>query len=148
MKNPTQIIFVGQGPSQDGDPYRPLEGTAAARLGSLLDAPEDYFIGCFARINLNSEWIGKVAGDGKGDVFDLAEGRASAKVLIRGSWTHYVLLGKRVAERFDAKGEFLQTISHGQKHFLILPHPSGINRWWNEPNNVAAAAEKLKGFLK
>lgn len=139
------IIFVGQGPSQDGDPYKPLEGAIAERIGSLLKISD--FVEGYARINLNSEWIGKLGGDGKGDVFDGAEGRASAKVLLRGSWTRYVLLGKKVADAFDVKGEPLQTVKHGVKAFFLLPHPSGINRWWNEPDNVAAASEKLSNFV-
>lgn len=144
--NPINVIFVGQGPSSGGDPYRPLEGAAANRIGFLLNSPADYFIKCYARINLNSEWIGKDGG--KGDVFDLAEGKVTAKVLLRGSWTRYVLLGKKVAECFDVKGEFLQTVDHGEKHFFLLPHPSGINRWYNDVENVAAAAPKLQEFLK
>lgn len=137
------IIFVGQGPSQDGDPYRPLEGAIGERLGGLLGVHD--FIASFARINLNSEWIGK--GSGKGDVFDCSEGRAAAKVLLRGSWTRYVLLGKQVAACFDVKAHPLSSVKHGVKSFFLLPHPSGINRWWNDPENTRKAKEALQSFL-
>lgn len=139
------IIFVGQGPSQEGDPYRPLEGTLGDKLGDLLGITD--FVPSFARINLNSEWIAKVGGDGKGDVFDLAEGRITAGVLLRGSWTRYVLLGQKVAGCFDANGVVLDTIRHGVKSFFLLPHPSGINRWWNDPENVRRAKDKLQAFV-
>lgn len=139
----SSVIFVGQGPSQDGDPYCPLEGRVGEKLGELLEVgnfPEQ-----FARINLNSEWIGK--GSGKGDVFDHSEGKTAAKVLLRGSWTRYVLLGKQVALCFDANGEPLETVTHGVKSFFLLPHPSGINRWWNNPDNARKAKEKLGKFV-
>lgn len=138
------VIFVGQGPGKDAAPYCPLEGHNAVRLGRLLDISASDFILDFARINLNSEWIGKA---GKGDVFDAAEGRRAAAVLLQGSWSHYVLLGKNVAKCFDVKDEFLSTICHGRKHFFVLPHPSGINRWWNEPKNIASAEQELCRFL-
>lgn len=141
----SKLLFVGQGPSKDGDPYQPLEGDLAKRIGFLLRTED--FAETFARINLNSEWIGKVKGDGKGDVFDVAEGRTSAKVLLRGSWIGYVLLGKRVADCFDVRGEPLDTIHHGVKSFFLLPHPSGINRWWNDPENILQASDKLRTFV-
>lgn len=141
----SSIIFVGQGPSQDGDPYCPLEGTLGQKLGELLGI--DDFVRAFARINLNSEWIGKTGGDGKGDVFDGSEGRASAKVLLRGSWTRYVLLGQKVALCFDVKGDPLDTVRHGVKSFFLLPHPSGINRWWNDPDNARKAKDRLGKFV-
>lgn len=139
------VIFVGQGPGRDGDPLRPLEGHIAKRLGHLLGMPPDWFVHTCARINLNSEWIGKA---GKGDIFDPSEGRSAAGVLLRGSWTRYVLLGKKVAECFNVNAEFLcVTEHHRQKQFFVLPHPSGINRWWNEPQNVRRAIVELRLFL-
>jgi hypothetical protein len=140
----SSIIFVGQGPSENGDPYLPLEGRIGEKLGDLLEVTD--FAQSFARINLNSEWIGKGSG-GKGDVFDRSEGKTAAKVLLRGSWTKYVLLGKLVALCFDANGEPLDTVRHGVKSFFLLPHPSGINRWWNNPANESEAKKKLKAFI-
>lgn len=140
----SHVLFIGQGPAKDAEPYRPLEGHNAEKLARLLGILPAHFVNRYARINLNSEWIGKV---GKGDVFDLAEGRRAAAVLLQGSWTHYVLLGKQVAKSFDVREGFLETVHHGRKHFFILPHPSGINRWWNEPENVTSAGIELRRFL-
>lgn len=139
----SNILIVGQGPSQHGDPDRPLEG-AATKLGPLLDITPALFINRYARINLNALWIGKA---GKGDVFDTAEGYVAAKVLLRGSWTRYVLLGQKVAECFGIKSDPCTVVEAIGKHFLLLPHPSGINRWWNEPVNRGRASLKLKEFL-
>lgn len=144
----SSIIFVGQGPSKDGDPYAPLEGRIGERIGELLGITN--FPESFSRINLNSEWIGKAGG--KGDIFDRTEGIRTASVLLRGSWTRYVLLGKVVAECFNVTQAgsppvFLSTVTHGVKSFFLLPHPSGINRWWNNPENVQKAKETLSEFV-
>lgn len=138
----SSIIFVGQGPSENGDPDKPLEGRLGDRLGELLGISD--FAPSFSRINLNAQWIGKV---GKGDVFDTAEGFLAAKVLLRGSWTRYVLLGQKVAACFAVKGEPLETVEAIGKQFFLLPHPSGINRWWNDPENVRRAKETLRHFV-
>ncbi len=142
-----QVLFVGQGPSQHGDPWKPLEGIVAVRLAELLGIHPVNFIKKYARINLNTEWIGKA---GKGDVFDVVEGRRAAKNLLMGSWTHYVLLGRNVADCFGLEiDEPLQMFcaEGADKHYLLLPHPSGINRWWNDPEHRKAAAWALKSFL-
>jgi hypothetical protein len=31
---------------------------------------------------------------------------------------------------------------------LIFPHPSGINRWWNERRNERRARQLLQRFLR
>lgn len=139
----SNILIVGQGPSQHGDPDRPLEG-AADRLGPLLGITPALFINRYARINLNAQWIGKA---GKGDVFDIAEGYTSTKVLLRGSWTHYVLLGQKVAQCFGIKSDPCTAVEAINKHFLLLPHPSGINRWWNDAENRSRASAKMREFL-
>lgn len=141
----SRVIFVGQGPSQNGDPLKPLEGQLGEKLAQLLDLRFEDYVDEYARINLNAEWIGK--GSGKGDVFDATEGRATAKVLLRGSWTHYVLLGQKVAECFGPGGNPLDTIQKGEKSFFLLPHPSGINRWWNDPDNTRRASIRLRTFV-
>lgn len=60
----------------------------------------------------------------------------------------WLLLGARVAEAFGidrGPGEWLQWYKSPQTraHLVTVPHPSGLNRWWNEPANVAAAEELL-----
>jgi hypothetical protein len=138
-----RMMIVGQGPSEHGDPDRPLEG-AADKLGPLMGLTPALFVDRYARINLNAQWIGKA---GKGDVFDISEGYVAAKVLLRGSWTHYVLLGQKVAQCFGIKSDPCTAVEAIGKHFLLIPHPSGINQWWNKPYNRSRAAAKLKEFL-
>jgi hypothetical protein len=47
----------------------------------------------------------------------------------------FIYLGKRVAEAFGFRGEWFEW-SHDQ---VVAPHPSGLSRWWNDPNNVGLA---------
>lgn len=30
----------------------------------------------------------------------------------------------------------------------VFPHPSGVNRWWNEPENVASAAAFIRECME
>lgn len=55
---------------------------------------------------------------------------ATEKVIPR--YDHVWLVGRRVAIAFGlARLPFLG--SHGKYH--LLPHPSGLNHWWNDPLN-------------
>jgi hypothetical protein len=43
---------------------------------------------------------------------------------------------------------FLAEIRIYGRRFLIFPHPSGINRWWNERRNERRARQLLQRFLR
>lgn len=60
----------------------------------------------------------------------------------------FILLGRRVcaAFRLPSGYEWL-TWYRGPTHrhaMIPFPHPSGLNRWWNEPKNEAAARDLLQ----
>ncbi len=59
-----------------------------------------------------------------------------------------VLLGREVAAAFAlAHLEPLGTVERNAgagPTILALPHPSGRNLWWNDPDHVAAATETLQ----
>lgn len=131
-----------------------LLGNSGERLAQLLEMTLPQFA-LFKRINLNAKYPGP-AGK-KGDAFDMAEGKAAAvALLLQPRNTHYVLLGAKVAAAFGFAFEPLKVHIHlrtepknqrtGRK-FLILPHPSGIVLFWNEPFNVFRARRALHDFL-
>lgn len=99
------------------------------------------------RRNLNARFNGKV---GKGDVFNLAEGKeTAARIFHETAATRIVLLGRQVAACFGFRdAEFCKVYDRGGKRFLILPHPSGINTWWNEPGNKKLAEAALRRFVR
>jgi len=60
-----------------------------------------------------------------------------------------VLLGKNVARCFGFNDvPFLAEIHVYGRRFLIFPHPSGTNRWWNERRNERRARQLLQRFLR
>ncbi len=148
-----------------------LTGAAGNFLGRLLGVHRLEFCATYKRTNLNVCFSGKI---GKGDKFDRVEGEERAeKFIMSEKLTKYVLLGQHVAacfarvmdmpvvelssplmtfeKSFRRVNEFCfnaePLTSEFKKQFFLLPHPSGINSWWNKPNNRIAAEIKLKAFL-
>ena len=48
-----------------------------------------------------------------------------------------VLCGRRVAKAFSVEGDFLDRVGR----YLLCPHPSGLNHWWNDEGNRRRARE-------
>jgi hypothetical protein len=97
----------------------------------------------FERMNLVDQWPGH---EGRGSAFPLLPAMARALELRDGPWDAYLLLGRRVAAAFGFRTDatWLTWYVLGGKRFAVLPHPSGIVTWWNEPSNRAAARRFLR----
>lgn len=133
-----------------------VTGAVGTRLAALLGLPDvGRFRHSFHRRNLNPRWNGK---HGRGDRFDHAEGLVLAGILAdMTEFTHFVLLGAAVAECFGfvvgARGwpwcgvAHHRIPQHAKKQFLIFPHPSGLNHWWNDPENQFRARKALNDFV-
>jgi hypothetical protein len=124
-----------------------LTGTVGNKLAALVVMQRSEFLRLYPRRNVNRAWNGKA---GKGDRFNRPEAVDRARLIQNEGFTHYVLLGQEVARSFDlAWGEPLEVRvdrEAGRSYFL-LPHPSGINQWWNEPFNIFRATKRLREFL-
>jgi hypothetical protein len=141
-----KIGLVGQAPSRRGDPRKPLAGPNGQKIARLAGMSYDELIAC-RRKHLNTHYIGK---RGKGDAFDHAKGNVNASDLLM-DWRveRIVLLGKNVARCFGFRDlPFLAEIRIYGRRFLIFPHPSGVNRWWNERRNERRARQLLQRFLR
>jgi hypothetical protein len=119
------------------------------KIGLVGQAPSrrgDELIACRRR-HLNTHYSGK---RGKGDAFDRAKGNVNAAdVLLDWRVERIVLLGKNVARCFGFRDvPFLAEIRIYGRRFLIFPHPSGTNRWWNERRNERRARQLLQRFLR
>jgi len=137
-----KLVIIGQGPSRPGKRSRPLEGAAGRKLASLFGVSEREYRDGTLRLNIFSRWFGK---QGKGDRFPLAAARRRASKLrrrLRGR--RVVLLGRNVARAFGITVEYLRWIRGGFEAG-VLPHPSGVNRWWNERRNRIAAQRFARG---
>jgi hypothetical protein len=141
-----KIGLVGQAPSRRGDPRKPPAGPHGQKIARLAGMSYDELITC-RRKHLNTHYNGKRS---KGDAFDRAKGNAkAADVLMDWRVERIVLLGKNVARCFGFRDvPFLAEISIYGRRFLIFPHPSGINRWWNERRNERRARQLLQRFLR
>ena len=172
MKQRTKLaLFVGQGPSmtcweeaverakkhgrvgmgvesfaEDYCARVAITGRLGEFIAKLLGVHRLWLYARIDRVNLNAQWNGK---QGEGDRFIAFEGRKRALDLnIYDRNKRVVLLGQRVAESFGIHADFLEVLRFNGKRYLLFPHPSGINRWWNEPGNRLRAQKALKRFLK
>ena len=140
-----KIGLVGEAPSRRGDPRKPLAGPNGQKIARLAGMSYDELIACRRR-HLNPHSRKR----GKGDAFDHAKGYVNAAdVLLDWRVERIVLLGKNVARCFGFRDlPFLAEIRIYGRRFLIFPHPSGVNRWWNERQNEQRARELLQRFLR
>lgn len=145
------ILFVGQAPSRTSDPAAPLSlaGGSGRRLLKLSGLSEEAFAVQARRVNLTDRWPGK---NGKGDRFPRA---IRAEVLAEIAETcEVVFVGRAVADRLlggsvSRAMEFCRWYADVEagKLYAVMPHPSGVNLWWNDPRNVRRARRFLREAL-
>jgi len=137
-----KIGLVVQAPSRRGDPRKPPAGRNGKKIARLAGMSYDELIAC-RRKHLNTHYSGKRR---KGNAFDRAKGHVNAAdILLDWRVERIVLLGKNVARCFGFRDlPFLAEIRIYGRRFLIFPHPSGTNRWWNERR----ARQLLQRFLR
>lgn len=135
--SPGKMVIVGQAPSKGADQIA-LGGRSGARLRKLLGCSDEAeFRARFDVLNILPKWPGKA---GKGDRFPTATARAIARRL-RFRSSRVLLLGK-AADAFGVEEWFKwAAIDLLGGSVCAVPHPSGVNRWWNEPSNMAVAAQ-------
>ena len=140
-----KIGLVGEAPSRRGDPRKPLAGPNGKKIARLAGLTYDELVAC-RRKHLNTHYAKR----GKGDAFDQAKGNINAAdVLLDWRVERIVLLGKNVARCFGFRDlPFLAEIRIYGRRFLIFPHPSSANRWWNERQNERRARGLLQRFLR
>ncbi len=142
-------LLIGQAPSRTGDPSQPLRGYCGMKLASLFGISTASYLKRFDRNNLINHYPGK---NGKGDFFDLLEARDRAidtTIMIAIIPRPYVLLiGRNVARAFRKNQRYFERFDlHGSPAYVV-PHPSGISRWWNEPGNRAKAQRFFKRLIR
>jgi hypothetical protein len=143
------LLLIGQAPSKSGNPDRPLEGRTAVTLAMLFGCGIDEYLCGTQRYNVLPGWVGK---HGKGDLFpmDLAKRNARRMRYSFGD-CHVLFIGIATARMFDVRHKIMRwkrvkiaDAQCGSFYAAIIPHPSGINRWWNDKDNVAAAKQFLR----
>lgn len=139
-------ILIGQAPSRTSDPNNPLSAAPLAnRLAALLGVSVDEYLNVFDRANVLDYWPGRGT---KGDLFPLAEARVAAELMkAKLKDRDVIFLGKKVAEAFRFGFDYLEWVCFCGGRAAVLPHPSGIVRWWNSPQNVRLAESFLKSAV-
>lgn len=147
---PEKIVLVGQAPGPTGPPPgRPLVGgRTGERLRDLTGCSLRRYLWNFETLNVLDRYPGR---DGeKGDRFPMPEARAAAVALLpRLAGRKIVLVGRKTAEAFGIEGvEFFSWMGYAPEietlfEFAVVPHPSPVNLFWNDPTNV----ERAKRFF-
>lgn len=143
-----RVILVGEAPSKNEVTETPIAGRIGRRLAACAGLSFDEYMARFERVNLLH-----VRQDTKAKGFEFNAAAAEREALrLRTTWGSFriaynprvvILLGKRVARAFGVPQDYF-TLHRLDHEFYVLPHPSGINRWFNEPANT----EKFSAFLK
>lgn len=135
-----RTLLVGEAPNDRGG--APLR----ERIGDVLLASSGLsamaFDRVFARTNVFERYPGRL---GKGAAFPIKHAQIRATQLRRRCRSRVVvLLGKRTARAFGITVKYFDEARIGQCRAFVVPHPSGINRWWNDVNNRARFATFMK----
>lgn len=142
-------LMIGEAPSWSGG--APLAGRPAILLAGCCGMAVSAWLATWERVNLFSVPPRKQRG-GKGKGFELppeAAARAASAVDLRGR--HVLLLGRRVALAFGVRPASAAgpvRIGRGEASAAVIPHPSGIVRWWNDAGNRIAAGRVMLGVMR
>lgn len=138
---------------------------SANRLLDYTGYDLDTYLRTFDRDNLIHQSPPRQA---RGRSFSAATARRAARrIFDHGDrWRGIVMLGKRVASAFSWVGDDDAIISNSRLPLLcwhrvvelsrpspstipaaIIPHPSGVNRWWNVPENRRDARQFFRDVL-
>lgn len=160
MKRPYLLIGEAPNPATENRPElwllpdRSGVRHAANRLLAYSGWDFNTFLKAFDRTNLLHTCPPRGP---SGFDFPMEKAKAGAARLMprRSNYRGFVLLGRRTASAFpnwekplgkaikvDDVDYFQWAVAYAAElrvHAVIVPHPSGTNRWWNEPANVELA---------
>ncbi len=132
-------VLLGEAPSRSSDPLRPFSGRSGARLAALAGFP---LADRFELRNLLDAWPG--AG-GKGSRWDARSAHVrAAETPLDGR--RVIFVGRRVATAYGHGNDPWMTWHDDGRGFVcaVIPHPSGIVRFWNDPASAAAVGAFLR----
>jgi len=70
--------------------------------------------------------------------------RAEAARLLGGTWSIYLLLGRKVAGAFSIEDPAWTILERASKRLVLIPHPSGLCREWQAADAFSRAQELLR----
>ena len=146
VRQESPVLIIGQAPAQKDDRTSPLSGRTGRRLATLMNMDMEEFRTTFDRANLLNRFPGHRVG--AGDAFPIQQATINAHKLMQNNppdnYRAVILLGKNVARAFNLQNpEFFQWDRTHRPFTVVIPHPSGLNRWWNEKSNQRVARKFL-----
>lgn len=133
-----RILVIGQAPSRTSGSraFDGLSGDRLARHMGLCD--RESLLNTLTCVNLLATYPG--TGKGKGDAFPTHKARRSACDLLHSlaneNDVRLLFAGHAVATACGVRRPYLEWVMHPIGHeCAVIPHPSGINRWWNDEEN-------------
>lgn len=143
MEEEVKPLIIGEAPSKNEETPRPIEGRIGKRLANYAGISLYDFLAMFDRTNLLHV---RQDTKEKGFEFDLPSARIAAATIMKALNDDdlVLLLGGRVAEAFGVHDNYFAKVKLGRAEAYILPHPSGVNRWHNDPENKA----KMTAFMR
>ena len=153
----SKVLLLGESPAAGTEGrsetwLAPGSSPSADRLLKFTGYSADTYLDMFDRDNL-LHYLPRRSGKGREFTYKIA--RRQVNRLFGEYWCpgqRIVMLGRRVASAFDwyrwdrvvgpisqSKLEYLKWYRIENRGMLIwaavVPHPSGVNRWWNDANN-------------
>lgn len=134
MQEDTRPALVGQAPAARMSSAEPFSGRAGRNLERILAPHVDPLQEAFRCLNLLPEFPGRKVEGERGDLFDLKAAREAARVLTPTLPEVVFFAGRAVAAAFGFTDfDFLKWQRGKQRRVVVIPHPSGIVQWYNDP---------------
>ena len=148
-------LIIGQAPGPSTDPLHPLcplprSGTGG-RLAEFAGLTAQEYTDLFDRANLLQFFPGKWKRDDKFPRVSAAIAASAMKPLLRGRCL--ILLGRNVAGAFGYSSRQLSFHDCFYDHIwgfevVVIPHPSGRNRWYRDAENLKQSQEFWAKFIR
>lgn len=137
------ILLVGQAPSRRTDGQAPFTGATGKRLAHLMGLSHEELL-LLPAMNLFPSYPGS---NGRGDKFPQREARdLAARISLSGYVA--VLVGRSVARAFQFSHPHLTWAAFRGGMVASIPHPSGINSWYNDEHNMEQVREFFRRWRK
>lgn len=133
-----KTLLVGELNPYGADPayalYPHPRHASGNRLREIMELEDNAYLRAFDRVNLcTGRWLLKKARE------------AAQRIVLEAQPKTIVLLGKKVCDAFNCPFQPFTLSASGRGYpRVVLPHPSGINRMWNEPGAYARARKILR----
>lgn len=135
-----RTILLGEAPGRGHDDQPAFSSRSGQFLSDLIGQDVREALDCQ---NLLQKWPGRSAG--KGALFPQDLARISARRFLEEvpQDARVIFAGQRVVKAFGFRKlpplEWVHRYVGARFWCALLPHPSGVNRWWNDPEHLIDA---------